>query len=66
MDLYIIFALLYAVIIGVYNVFRKKAVEKSSESIILFLFNGVAFLCSLIWLPFGVAIQSEFVWIFVL
>lgn len=66
MDLYIIFALLYAVIIGVYNVFRKKAVEKSSESTILFLFNGVAFLCSLIWLPFGVAIPSEFVWIFVL
>jgi len=62
----IFFTLLYATLIGFYNIFKKCAVKKSSESTILVLFTTVSFLLSLMWLPFGMKIPAKFVLIFAL
>lgn len=62
----IFFTILYALFIGFYNVFKKQAIKKSNEHIVLVLFTTVAFLCSLIWIPFGIQISLEFVLIFAL
>ena len=66
MKMYIIFAILYASLIGFYNVLKKKALEKSNESAILVMFTTVCFLLAQIWIPFGIAIESKFIWLFVL
>ncbi len=65
-DMEILFTLMYAGLIGFYNVFKKMAVKKSGESTILVMFTTITFLLSLVWVPFGVAISGHFVWIFVL
>lgn len=57
----IVFTLIYATLIGFYNIFKKQAVKKSPESVILVLFTSVSFLLSLIWLPFGMKIPLKFV-----
>ena len=62
----ILLTLIYAGLIGFYNVFKKIAVRKSSESVILVLYTSVAFLLSLIWIPFGVGVPPRFIWIFAL
>ncbi len=62
----ILFTLLYATLIGFYNIFKKLSVRKSSESTILVLFTSVSFLLSLLWLPFGIKIPAKFVLIFAL
>lgn len=62
----IFFTLLYATLIGFYNIFKKCAVKKSNESTILVLFTSVSFLLSLMWLPFGMKIPAKFVLIFAL
>lgn len=62
----ILFTLLYATLIGFYNIFKKCAVKKSNESTILVLFTTVSFLLSLMWLPFGMKIPAKFVLIFAL
>ena len=62
----IFYVLLYALFIGFYNVFKKLALKKSGETTILVLFATIAFLLSLIWLPFGMAIPFEFVLILAL
>ena len=41
MKTYLLFAILYATLIGVYNVFKKKATEKSNESVIFVMFTFV-------------------------
>lgn len=61
MNTYIIFAILYAVLIGVYNVLKKKATTKSSETVILVMYTFVCFCLSMIWIPFGVKIPLKFV-----
>lgn len=66
MKMYILFAILYATLIGFYNIFKKKALEKSSESAILVMFTTLCFLLAQIWIPFGVAIESKFIWLFAL
>ncbi len=65
-NLYIIFALLYAVVNGFFDVSKKKAIQKSSELSTLVIFTGVSFLCSLIWIPFGIGISGDKIWLFVL
>ena len=60
----IFFALLYAGLIGFYNIFKKFAVRKSNESVILVMFTTIAFLLSLIWIPSGIMIHWKFILIF--
>lgn len=60
----ILFTLLYAGLIGFYNIFKKLALRKSGESVILVMFTTIAFLLSLIWIPFGVAVEKKFILIF--
>ena len=64
--MYIYFALLYAFIIGFHEIFKKQARVKSNTSTILVMFTTITFLLALIWIPFGVAIPAEFIWIFAL
>lgn len=52
----ILFAVLYAVMIGFYNVCKKLSLQKSHSSAVLALFSTTAFICSLLWLPFGVIV----------
>lgn len=66
MKTYILFAILYASLIGFYNLFKKKATQTSNESVILVMFTAVCFLLAQIWLQFGVAIPWSFVWVFAL
>lgn len=65
-NLYIVFALLYAVFNGFFDVLKKKSIQKSSELSTLVIFTGVSFLCSLVWIPFDVGISSDKIWLFVL
>ena len=65
-NLYIVFALLYAVFNGFFDALKKKSIQKSSELSTLVIFTGVSFLCSLVWIPFGVGISSDKIWLFVL
>ena len=65
-NLYIIFALLYAVVNGFFDVSKKKAIQKSSELATLVIFTGVSFLCSLVWIPFGIGISGDKIWLFIL
>lgn len=62
----ILFTILYATLIGFYNIFKKFAIKKSNESTILVMFTSVAFLLSLMWLPLGIKIPAKFVLIFAL
>ncbi|MBQ4558461.1 MAG: DMT family transporter [Clostridia bacterium] len=62
----ILFTILYTLFIGFYNVFKKQSIKKSNEHTVLVMFTTVAFLCSLIWIPFGLDITIEFVLIFAL
>ena len=62
----ILFALLYAFFIGLYNIFKKFAVKKSLDSVVLVLFTTVAFVLSLIWIPFGLSVPLKFVGIMAL
>lgn len=62
----ILFTIFYAIFIGFYNIFKKLAVRKTNESVVLVLFTSVAFLLSLIWIPFGLKIPLKFILIFAL
>ena len=53
-------------LIGFYNSFKKIALKKSGEDAIMIIFTTVAFIMSLIWIPFGVGIQWRFVPVFAL
>lgn len=64
--LYIVFALLYSVFNSFFDALKKKAVHKSSELSTLVIFTGVSFLCSLVWIPFGIGISGDKIWLFVL
>ena len=64
--MYIIYVLLYAFIIGFHEIFKKQTREKSNPSVVLVMFTTIAFLLSLIWIPFGVAVSWKFVLIFAL
>lgn len=64
--MYIIYVLLYAFIIGFHEIFKKQTREKSNPSVVLVMFTTTAFLLSLIWIPFGVAVSWKFVLIFAL
>lgn len=66
MKTYILFAILYATLIGFYNLFKKKATRSSNESVILVMFTAVCFVLSQIWIPFGVAIPASYIWVFAL
>lgn len=60
----IVFSILYALLIGFYNAFKKIALKKSGETAIMIIFTTIAFALSMIWIPFGVAIPWEFVPVF--
>lgn len=62
----ILFTILYALFNGFYDVFRKQSTKKSNEHIVLVLFTTIAFICSLVWIPFGISIPFKFVLIFAL
>lgn len=53
--------ILYAIFIGVYNIFKKKATIHSNESVILVLFTFTSFLLSFIWIPFGIIIEIKII-----
>ena len=59
MSTYIIFILIYAVFGGLFDVGKKKAMLKSSTPAVMLMFTGTAFLISLVWIPFGVAIPAD-------
>ena len=58
--------MLYAVIIGFHEVFKKQARNKSHSSSILVIFTTVAFLLSLLWIPTGITIPLKYVLILAL
>ena len=62
----ILFTLLYALFIGFYNVFKKQSIKNSNEHVVLVLFTTVAFICSLLWIPFGILVPIKFILIFAL
>ena len=64
--MYIFYAILYALLIGFHEVFKKQAREKSNPSTVLVMFNTVTFLLGLLLIPFGVAIPLKFIPIFAL
>lgn len=62
----IVFVLLYALLNGFFDIFKKSSLKRSSPSTILVMFTTVAFLLSLIWIPFDVSISIEYILIFAL
>jgi len=60
-NLYVIFALLYALFSGFFNVSKKKAIGTSREVVILVMFSLISFFISLIWIPFGVMVPLKFI-----
>lgn len=64
--MYIFLSFVYAIFIGIYNIFKKLAREKSKSSVILVIFTTICFLLSLLWIPQGIAIPSNMIWIFIL
>ena len=66
MDSYIFMVMGYAILLGIHNVFRKKATLQHKESVVLVIFTGVCFLLSLIWIPFGINVELKFVGLFAL
>ena len=58
--MYIYVALLYALVVGFNDVFKKKACQKSNPIAILVIYTSVAFLLSLSIIPFGVAVPFKF------
>jgi len=60
----ILFTIFYAIFIGFYNIFKKLAVRKTNESVVLVLFTSISFLLSLLWIPFGLKISLKFILIF--
>lgn len=55
----ILFTVLYAVFIGFYNIFKKLSLQKSDGLVTLVFLTSTAFACSLIWIPFGVAVPFD-------
>lgn len=55
----ILFTVLYAVFIGFYNIFKKLSLQKSDGLVTLVFLTSTAFACSLIWVPFGVAVPFD-------
>lgn len=64
--MYIVFAIAYALIISIYNIFKKCAVKKTNEIAVLVMFVTVSFLCSLMWIPKLTGITTELLLIFML
>ena len=64
--MYIVFALLYAFVLGFHEIFKKQARKFSATSTILVMFTSVAFVLSLMWIPMGIAVSWEFILIFAL
>lgn len=64
MDFYIFMVVGYAVLLGLHNVFKKKATLEHRDSVVLVMFTGMCFLLSLIWIPFGVGVSGELVGVF--
>ena len=58
--MYIYVALLYALVVGFNDIFKKKACQKSNPIAILVIYTTVAFLLSLSIIPFGVAVPFDF------
>ena len=57
----IFYTLIYALFVGFYNLSKKFATKKSSDVTILVMYTSVAFLLSLIWIPFGVGVELKYV-----
>lgn len=64
--MYIFLAFIYALFIGGYNIFKKVSIKKSGAATVLALFTSACFLMSLIWIPMGIAIPSNMIWIFII
>ena len=64
--MYIFLAFVYGLFIGFYNICKKFALKKSHPVVILAIFTTVCFLLSLLWIPMGITIPTNMVWIFVL
>ena len=64
--MYAVYAIIYALIISVFNIFKKLSVKKTNEVAVLTVYITVSFLCSLIWLPKIGPITTELLLIFVL
>ena len=64
--MYAVYAIIYALIISIFNIFKKFSVRKTNESAVLAMYVTVSFLCSLIWIPKLGDISTELILIFVL
>ena len=62
----IVYVLFYAILIGFFEVFKKLSIKKSNESSVLVIFTVIAFMLSLLWIPYGVLIPTKFILIFAL
>jgi uncharacterized membrane protein len=60
----ILFSLLYAIFIGLYNVNKKVSLKKSNETTILALFTTCSLILALLWIPFGIGVPAKFVGVF--
>ncbi len=57
----ILLTLIYAILLGAYNIFKKLSVRKTDEAVVLVFFTTFIAILSCIWIPFGVAIPFKFV-----
>lgn len=64
--MYAVYAIIYALIISVFNIFKKFSVRKTNETAVLAIYITVSFLCSLMWIPKLGPISTELILIFVL
>lgn len=62
----ILFTVLYALMIGFYNLFKKLALCKSDGAVVLVLFVTTAFACCFFLIPFGVVVPWHLIWILAL
>ena len=64
MGIYIIFVFISSIFSGIFDILKKKSVEKSSATATQVIFTGVAFLLNLFWIPFGISVSIEVLCLF--
>ena len=57
--MYIVYVLLYALLIGIYSVFKKLSRNNSASAVVLAIFSSVYFLLSLLLIPNGVGVSLQ-------
>lgn len=64
--MYILFVLISALLIGLFNVFRKLSTNKSNQLSILVLFTTFTFILTCLTIPLGISIPLELIILFMI